>query len=411
MRLALIFIFLILITPTSCMAKSGQAHVFDMLSIVFENANIRSPQVRAYLHEFTKTIDNFEVVKALPLGPDGHRLYGHWGFSDAIPFNREPLKGMLEKIAASEGKEAAHAAKEKIIRAWRNDVANMEKLAARMLGVEGRVAKGFAGLLYDIHLLGDYSGVKLGALQDAWALKNDLLKNINRVFGNNSVAAKEIARGLSAAYKSGGTPAQKSAKMLEYLTGSKEFKSYFQALLQKERFVSTLLKFPVKVDLKGVKTLDDLKKLVKSHVKSDIRLAPALIQEGRLLVALKGGAGAGLLLFAVDSVHPTWQFIKGNMLKPEYEENIKQAAINGTAVGGMSAVMVMLGANPAGIVLVGIATGTYIAVDKLQQIYKEKRDSKYLSKDDLLIFGIKKDSILDINIDKGIPLNVENWYK
>lgn len=137
MRKTVIFLFFFF-APVLCFAKSGSDHVADMLSVVFDNANIKSPKVRSSLYEFTKTIDNFKIVKALPLGKDGHRLYGHWGYSDSIPFNKEPLKGMLERIASTEGHEAATAAKERIIRAWRADVANMENLSAKILGVQGR---------------------------------------------------------------------------------------------------------------------------------------------------------------------------------------------------------------------------------------------------------------------------------
>lgn len=195
----------------------------DMLSIVFENSNAKSPQVRSFLYEFTKTIDNFEVVKSLPLGKDGHRLYGHWGYSDSIPFNKQPLKGMLERIASTEGQAAAYAAKERIIRAWRTDVATMENLSSKLLGVQGRAAKGFAGILYDIHLLGDYSGAKLDALQNIEALKADLVKNINRLFGNHSSVTQEIVKGLDTAYKAGSTSAEKATNMLDSLSGPASF--------------------------------------------------------------------------------------------------------------------------------------------------------------------------------------------
>lgn len=405
-----IFLFSFLFFPTFSLAKSGSEHVADMLSMVFNSSNIRAPEVRSSLYEFTKLIDNFEIVRALPLGPDGHRLYGHWGYSDSIPFNREPLKGMLDKIALTKGKEAAEAAKEKIIHAWRKDVAKMEELSARLLGVRGRAAKGFAGLLYDVHLLGDYSGAKLGALQNCEALMNDLIKNINRIFGNHSSQSRQIIKALEAAYASGEAPAERAARMLEYLSGSQEFRTAFQYLLGQERFLASILKAPQLSEVKGIKSIKDLKRLVRSQVKSAVRMSPALIHNGKILVPMEAGVGAGFLVFTVDSAVPTWQFMKGNILKPEFMERITQAVINGTGVGAATAVMVILGANPAGLVVAGIATGTYIAIDKMQQVYRENKNSKYLTKDDLMIFGIQPDSILDIPVDESIPLNFDKWY-
>lgn len=410
MRKAIVFLFLLL-TPALGFAKSGSEHVADMLSTVFDNANVRSPEVRSALYEFTKTIDNFEIVKALPLGKDGHRLYGHWGFSDSIPFNKEPLKGMLERMASTEGQAAANDAKEKIIRAWRSDVTAMENLSARILGVQGRAAKGFAGILYDIHLLGDYSGVKLDALQDVNALKADLVKNVNRLFGNNSSTSTNIINGIEKAYRAGGTAAAKSESMLNFLSRSGEFKSSFQTLLQNERFIGTLIKTPSITQIEGVKSPGELKRIAQSRVGSDIKVAPGLIQNGKLLVALESGTGAGLVTFVIDAGVPSWQYAKGDILKPEFKEKISEAAINGASVGGATAVMVCLGANPAGFAVLGVALGTYLIVDKAQQIYREHKSKSYLTREDLLAFGIPPDSVLDIPIDPGNIMNVKNWYK
>lgn len=410
-RIVRLFLLFCLILPVGALAKSGHEHVSDMLSVIFEDSGIRSPQVRSCLYEFTRTIDNFEVIKSLPLGEHGHRLYGHWGYSDSIPFNRNPLKEMLAKIAATEGQAAADAAKDRIIQAWRADVLKLENLSARMLGVSGRTAKGFAGILYDIHLLGDYTGVKLDALQNVEALKDDLAKNINRLYGNNSQGAKEIIRNLDLAYKSGSptSPARAAENMLAYFSKSGDFRKSLRAVLSRDKYIASILKEPVLANFSKAKTVDAIRKNVQKQTASKFMLCPALLQNGKLLVAAESGAGAALVMFAVEGGMHTWEFMKGDILKPEYVEKITRAAINGAAVGGATAVMVILGSNPAGLAVIGVATGVYVAVDKVQQIYREAKKSGYLNKNDLAIFGIPADSVMDIAVESRNPFDFSTW--
>lgn len=171
------------------------------------------------------------------------------------------------------------------------------------------------------------------------------------------------------------------------------------------------MKAPLIKEIGKIKSARDLRNLAESKMGSEIKVVPGLIQNGKLLVALESGLGAGLVAFAIDSGVPTWQYFKGHILKPEFTEKILEAAINGASVGGATAVMVCLGANPAGFMVQGIAAGTYILVEKAQQICKENRITSHLSKDDLFAFGIPADSVLDVHIDESIPMNAKSWNK
>ena len=71
-------------------------------------------EVRVTLREFTKTIDNFNVIEGVPVGKAGHRVYGHSGFAADIPFEHGELKDTLDRIAVAEGEKARTAAIEKI---------------------------------------------------------------------------------------------------------------------------------------------------------------------------------------------------------------------------------------------------------------------------------------------------------
>jgi hypothetical protein len=187
--------------PSIAHSMSGRDHAGDMVEVLTGDRSSQVPDLRAMCLSYTATIDNFEVIKGIPVGADGHRIYGHWGFSDSIPFNKSPLRDVLDKVesdalrsgkSAIEAKAAREATKTKIIDSWKNDVTKMSKLVENETGLIGQQAKGLAGLFYDIHILGDWSGVKLATLQSVDDLGRDIVKNLHRFLGNNSQLPKEI---------------------------------------------------------------------------------------------------------------------------------------------------------------------------------------------------------------------------
>lgn len=83
-----------------------------------------------------------------------------------------------------------------------------------------------------------------------------------------------------------------------------------------------------------------------------------LLADGRVVMsAAKVGAGAGLLTFAVDGGMATIRHINGSLLDADYERDLGYAAIKGTSVGAGVAVAVVLGATPAGWVVLAVGTG------------------------------------------------------
>lgn len=408
---SVVVIFMLSVGSARCFP--GAEHASDMAQAIMGGGGA---ELNRLLQEFSKTVDNFEVVRGVPVGNAGHRVYGHWGFSDSIPFDRGELKGVLDRIEASGGEAAREAAKERIRIAWRHDVNKLVDITRRLSGLDGRAAHGLAGLLYDIHLLGDWQGVKVSSLQGVEHILVDIEKNINRMFGNHSRASRDAIRAL----KSGVSLAQKvcgqsspcvAAYVLKSLKEGEVLRPHLASLLSRKSSVNSFFINPKGVEL--VRLPNSLQAYRQAAEKSGAKVASVLpgvlLPDGRLLVALKTGASSGGIAFAVDAAGASYQYLKGDILKHEYQRELVCAALNGSAVGGGTAVAVLLGATPAGLVVVGVGVGAYLAMDTVQRKWLERRDRALLSLEDLKMVGIPADSPLDLEVAHGIPLNVENW--
>lgn len=397
--------------PHRVLSLPGTMHANDMLNVLIDDS-IKNTELINALAEFSKVIDNFDVIRGLPLGQEGHRLYGHWGFGDSIPFNRPPLKNMLERITLKEGPAAAEAAKQKIISAWVKDTGRLIGLAESMVGTGGRTARGLAGLLYSVHLLGDYSGKKLGGLQNIDYLILDLKKQLYNLYGRNSYKAKSIISSIDkilSANKSLST-SEKAFKILNYLKTDKIIKNTLSELKAVNPSIGLIFKNRGTEIIGKQVSLQSIEQAAQSRGLKNFKVVPGLLApNGKLFVALKSGASATAIVFSIDSGIATYQYLSGDLFTHEYKEKIVRSAINGTAIGGATAVAVLLGANPAGLVVAGVAFGTYLIVDKTLDAYHEITDRYIFTPEDLQLFGLRVDSILDIKIDEHIPLAVESW--
>lgn len=124
--------------------------------------------------------------------------------------------------------------------------------------------------------------------------------------------------------------------------------------------------------------------------------AGALLPDGRLLVAFRAGAESGILIFAIEAGTATYEYFKGDSLKPEYERKLTDAAVKGLTVGTVTAVAVSLAVAPGGFVLVGIATGAYVLTDSALRQWHEAQARRFLNRSDLAHFGIELQSPLEI---------------
>ncbi len=137
---------------------------------------------------------------------------------------------------------------------------------------------------------------------------------------------------------------------------------------------------------------------------SNIQIRPGILAaDGKLLVGLESGAAAGILVFSIDAGTAVCQLMQNDILKPEFERKVMDAAVNGTTVGGAVAVAVILGATPAGWVVLAVGFGAYYVTDAALTAWHESSDRQRLNAEDLKSFGIESTSILDYG-DPNSPM-------
>ena len=130
--------------------------------------------------------------------------------------------------------------------------------------------------------------------------------------------------------------------------------------------------------------------------------------EGKLLVALKTGAKAGIAVFAVDAGIATFSYLRNDINLPEFEEHIWDAVLKGSAVGSCTAVAVFLGATPGGWVVAGVGFGSYIVVDTAVKAWRNEQKRKFLNASDLKAWGLSVDSNLGIKIDSMLDIKKDS---
>lgn len=124
--------------------------------------------------------------------PSGnHRILGHWGFSGAIPFNDEPYKSALAKYPKNE-----------VAKLWQTYVSSIIHDVASKTGLEKKQAQALAGLIYNSHILTDYTGAELKQLAKPTVLIDDFQKNLSTLFGEKSDFTKGLMRELTCLSKS-----------------------------------------------------------------------------------------------------------------------------------------------------------------------------------------------------------------
>ena len=124
-----------------------------------------------------------------------------------------------------------------------------------------------------------------------------------------------------------------------------------------------------------------------------------LTQDGRLLIAVKTGVKTGVMVFAADAGHAVYEYANGDILKPELQRKIADAAVKGTFVGSCVGVTVFLGATPAGWCVLAVSVGSYFIVDQSLKVWHRYQDSKYLTIDDLCGWGVVSDTVLEPDDD------------
>ena len=231
-------------------AKSGGAHVKDIVSIVFNSA--REPEAVDLAEYVSKGMDYGDRGRHLSMADKGssfwlklhdefgnlpglgrHRAYGHWGMNQSIP---EEFLSAIEKVKPG-GAERA-------VELWREFVITRREAAKQVLNISGpnsdRVAQSISSMMNDIHVLGDLTTVDADGLRSADVAANDFLKSINRILGNHNGLSqtmrseiREMTRGMNRQAK--------AVKTLEILKShSKELNIRLQRVLSRMGFDGTV---------------------------------------------------------------------------------------------------------------------------------------------------------------------------
>jgi hypothetical protein len=394
---------------------------------------IEGENFNALIKSVSNAVDS-DLPKAIselsgePVSVGKHRYFGHWGFEGSIPFESEPYKEYLSRFSRKD-----------VIRAWTEMVNRLTNEAMELTGLPKRQARALVGLIYDTHLLGDWKpDLKTNRILDPLLhpekIRADILKNLHRLFGNNSLFVKELETKLiSIKVKDPQLFAQKVLDVLrEKPIGQKLFAAYGKTLTKNgmkhvqvaESNVRAIMKnprtFKLKADIKTFDGYDDIARQIESSGASrEVIVKPGLVLPGsRVLLSLGEGLQTGLAVFAMEGGLAGYHRFQGNTWRPQFEREIKSSLIKGTTVGAATAVAVFLGASPGGFVVLAVASGSYIAVDFAVRKWHECKDRQFVTAADLAAFGIDVSNALgpsgqgalDLEAwDTGSLLDVESW--
>ena len=384
--------------------------------------SIQGENFNELIKSVSKGIDS-DLPKAIselsgePVSVRKHRYLGHWGFEGKIPFESEPYKDYLSRFS-----------REDVIRAWTEMVNRLTSEGMDLTGLPKKKAKALVGMIYDTHLLGDWkpdpkTNRILDPLPHPERIRADIIKNLNRLFGNNSKFTKEVERKLMSIKAK--DPQVFAHKVLNVLRkepiGEKLAASYGETLAKNgieyiqvaESNVKIIMKnpktFKLNTDIKAFDGYDDIARQIESSRSfSEVSVKPGLmLPESRILVSLGKGLQTGLAVFAVDGGVAAYHRFQGDTWRPEFERQIKASVIKGTTVGAATSVAVFIGANPGGFVVLAVATGSYIVVDFAVRKWHEYKDRQFIAAADLAAFGIDVSNVLEPS-GNGV-LDLESW--
>lgn len=351
--------------------------------------------------------------------PGNHRVLGHgWTLNDSIP--RETLNLLAERYPGRE---------KEIISIWQKFASQLQADSVRLTGLPKAQANALASMLYDIHLLGDLEPDNT-LIKQVLSYDNIILnfeKDASTLFRNNPQYAEKIQKSLEHILKStkGKDPQIISQALMDELQrlkiGEMLNATWGNTLLPKyspDRVAKANEQIARRM-LKRIPGVGDLGLNIEKNPtannqffdktdNSKIACPGLLTSDGRLLLAFKEGAETALMIVAIEGGIATYQYCSGAILKPEFEEKIKDAAIKGTVVGTAVGVTVFLGATPGGFIVLGVGTGVYYITDYVIAVWKEHQAKKYLTIDDLKAYGIELDSILEMDIDSILFLKSDS---
>lgn len=412
----------ILFFAGTCLAHSGAEHVAQY-KVIF-NGFGASPDFAALVDYVNKAVDTDmpEAFRAQGLKvPGNHRILGHaHAFNAPIP--RETLN---ELLAANPGK------KEEIIKVISETNKRLTRLAQLHTGLPKAQASALVSIIHNIHLLGDYEPSNRLV---SYVLKpQDAAKNIIRecevLFKNDPKLVDTIRQNIKSILNATAKadPQVAASKILSCIAslnlGERLHTSWGNTLKMKfsplaaQRAADARIKMMAKSQLycneNQIKERRyPLKKEMFNKVTGGTIMKPALLTaDGRLLIQLKAASkaagSAAFVVVAFEAGVATYQYVTGSISSSDFEEQLAEAAIKGAAVGTCTAVAVVLGANPVGLVVVAVGWAAYEITDMAIEATRKS----YISEADLKAFGAELDSVLSIPDDSVFNVKFDTPFK
>ena len=360
--------------------------------------------------------------KAVGKVPGNHRVLGHgWTLDAAIP--KDTLKFLETTFPGKRGE---------IIEVWAQYAKRVKEIARSITGLHPAQADAFAAMLHDIHLLGDWEpgNVVTKYVLPPKEILKDFTKQCRILFRNRPELAHAIEKSLKNVTRMKLTDDVMARAIIDVLAECKVGEKLYLAhpgmkISYSDKWVKSaesklasrlFERVPGVSDMPEAKMRQRTLRGKKAFTKpSDVNpmkpsrvMVPGLLAaDGRLLVSLKSGASAGLMVFAIDGGIATYSYVNGNINKPEFQEKLVDAAIKGTSVGGAVAVSVLLGAGPGGWVVLAVGIGAYEISDFAVSSWRMSQKRKYLTFADLEPFGIVSETTLDLKLDTTLDLKPE----
>lgn len=159
---------------------------------------------------------------------------------------------------------------------------------------------------------------------------------------------------------------------------------------------------------KKINSLKDYQNIAKFLNKEAIAVPAILTKDNKIIMSIKNGVYSGLAVLTIDSSISSYNYIKGNIYSSEFERQIINNTIKASSISTVEGLVMFIIPSPHGLIILGAGVGTYILVDKALETYRYYKEKHFLNTDDLAVYGIKMNSVLNIN-DNNMPLNIEKW--
>lgn len=368
----------------------------------------------------------FEKKLGIVTSPRTHRIIGH-GWTMGAPIRQDRLQKLLGMFP--------NCSKDEIMEIWAEWVEMKARHVQLLTGLpgpppdpgmplpglpQGKQAQAMASFLHNIHCLGDLVPEDNKLIEDVLTpaeIVENMKKDVSVLCKNKPDLAEKFGERLDAVLEAhkGENPQMVAQHLMDELkTGEARPGVVIEECWGKTKAehlgkLSALM--PIRTAQRIGKNTSRKPSAKKIKLRKEEFFAggkqiwrPALLTPGRLIVPVKEFGKSGVIVIALDSAIPTYQYATGKILKEEFVDRMEEAAIKGTSVGMCSAVAVLMGATPGGIIVFAVAVASYEIADLAIRVSRQG----YLSAKTLEAFGVELDTAIDLPHDTIFEMETDS---